>query len=210
MCGVIVGVEICIGDDLAGVRRVDKPTVSDIDADMRDALFVCILEEDKVTGLQVGLLHGCALTVHFLLRAADAVAEGAHDIVDKAGAVKAARRSAAPDIGHAEILLCLVNDLLACGAAAGGRTGRGGAAERFCAGLDTGGLAAAVEQGRLRRCLIFVGDFGQIQIVAADIGDVILVNDAVPAVLDADDIGLLTAGRGRDGLVRRAGCRCAD
>ena len=96
MGGVIIRIEICVRNDLTGTGRMDKLTVANVNADMGQTCFICILEEDRITGLQICFGNGGAFGIHGSLRTADINAVGAQNIVDKAGAVKTAGIGATP------------------------------------------------------------------------------------------------------------------
>lgn len=97
---IIIRVQICIGNDLAGTGGMDKLSAANIDTDVGETCLVCILEEHQVTGLQIGLGNGCALSVHGGLCTADIDAVTAEHIVDETGAVKTAGICAAPLVGN--------------------------------------------------------------------------------------------------------------
>ena len=52
MIDVVAGVQICKGDHLTGLGRVDKLSATHIDAHMGEAFLICILEEYHIAGLQ--------------------------------------------------------------------------------------------------------------------------------------------------------------
>lgn len=102
---------------------MDKLAVSGVDTHVGNAAGVCIGEEDDVAFLKVGFFHRRTLTV---LIGGGAVGGDAHllkYIIDKAGAVKSIRGSAAAAVGNTQILLCLCQNLTAvyAGSAGAGR-----------------------------------------------------------------------------------------
>ena len=170
MLAPIAAGEVGIGDGAAGVGGVDELPVPGVDAGVGDAAGVGTGEEHDVPGLQIGLVHHHAGTVLGLGGAAHGNAEGAVDIVHKAGAVKAAGGSAAVDIGGAQIFRGLGENLRPSGRAgvagihtltAGDRLG--GAAD----GQGADGLAAPEILGGVVGCPVFVGNFAQAEIIAS-------------------------------------------
>ena len=177
MIDVVVGIQVCVGDHCTGVGGVDELTVADVDANVGDTRFVCILEEHDVAGLQLVFINGSTLLIHGSEGTAGIEAERTGDVVDKAGTVKSVGRSAAPDVGNTQILLCGFDDFRAgCSRrSAGSTSGRGaagvsgGTIQCSSAGGNAGGVAAPEEQGRLGGCFVFIRSLGQVQIVAADV-----------------------------------------
>ena len=93
------------------------------------------------------------------------------------------------------------------GGCLGGRNGLLGlflglALQRIGAGGDAGGLAALVEQGLIVGFCVFVGDLGQIHIVAADVADLLTEDHLVPAAADAQYVNLVAGiALGHGGIV---------
>ena len=145
MVGVVVGIQIGIGNHAPGVGGVDKLAVAHINTNMGQATGVGVLEDHHVAGLQICLGNIGALGVHVHDHAGHLIAQRIVDVVHKTGAVETGGGGAAPLIGGTQELLGEVNNLLA------GQSGGSGigilslaAIERFRAGLRAGGLAAAV------------------------------------------------------------------
>lgn len=69
---------------------MNKLIVSNVDPHMRDALFVCIIEKDKITRLWVGDIVGTAV-VSFRTGSWDAFSDFVKYIVDKPAAIKSYR-----------------------------------------------------------------------------------------------------------------------
>ena len=161
---------------------MDELVVAHIDAHMGgvSAGGVCILKEHQVAQLEVRDLVAAG---QLLGRGAlDGVAHLLEDVLGKAGAVKAAGGGAAPDVGSAEEVVGVVDDLLADG----------------LDGLHGSALAhvgLGVPAGRL----------GQGQQVGADIAGLAFVLDLVPAAVEADDIGGFAGGQGSQQLAAGVG-----
>ena len=85
-----------------GVLRMDELVVADVDADVADVAAAGIEAED-IAGLKVA--HGNAVVGLIAGDTVERVAELAVHIVDKTGAVKAARTAAAPNIRRAEVFV---------------------------------------------------------------------------------------------------------
>ena len=94
---------------------VDKLTVADVDTHVRNTGCGSALEEDQITGTQVGLVDGGTALVHGCTGTGNRDAVDFQDVVNKAGAVKAAGRGTAINIGYAQILLCIFQIFLASG-----------------------------------------------------------------------------------------------
>ena len=62
---------------------MDELTVTNIDANMGQTGFICILEEHHITGLKICFGNGLALGIHGSLGAADIDAVAAKHIVNK-------------------------------------------------------------------------------------------------------------------------------
>lgn len=195
--------EVGIGDRGAGIGGMDELAAANVNAHMGNAAGICTGKENDVAGLQAVLVHVGALAVLVGGGAVGGEAQLFQNIVHEAGAVEAAGRSAAVNVGGTQILLGFRNNVGTGGGGGrtgGGRTRRGGASRRYGAvqrggaGGDAGGLAETIEFGTVGRCLIFVGNFRQAQIVAADIADAAIVDDLVPAVVQAENVAFLAAG----------------
>lgn len=88
---------------------MDKLIVSNVDPHMRDALFVCIIEKDKITRLWVGDIVGTAV-VSFRTGSWDAFSDFVKYIVDKPAAIKSYRwRRASENIRDANVFFCFRN-----------------------------------------------------------------------------------------------------
>ena len=97
---------------------MDKFTVSNVNAQMRNAGGICVLEKDQITGLQVTpgdigavLILGTGSSVEL-----DAVL--LEYILYKSGAIETGRGTAAPNVGNANIFLRSC-DHSCCGGIAG-------------------------------------------------------------------------------------------
>ena len=122
VAGVVIRIQICEGYNPATMGGVDKLAVADVDTHMGDTGGRSALEEDQVTGTQVGLADGSAALIHGSTGTGNLDAVRSQHIVNKTGTVKTTGGSAAVNIGNAQIFLGSFHDL-----AAGGRTGgRGG------------------------------------------------------------------------------------
>ena len=97
---------------------MDKFTVSNVNAQMRNAAGICVLDKDQITGLQVTpgdigavLILGTGSSVEL-----DAVL--LEYILYKAGAIEPGRGTSAPNIGNANVFLRSCNHRC-CGGASG-------------------------------------------------------------------------------------------
>ena len=88
MGGVIIRIEACIRNDLAGTGRMDKLTLTNVNANMGQTGLICILEEYGITGLQICLGDGGALGIHGGLGTADIDSVTAQNVIHKSGTVK--------------------------------------------------------------------------------------------------------------------------
>lgn len=81
------------------IGRMDKLAVADIDADVRNAVLVGILEENEVTGLEQAIRDFISMVVLLGRRAREGhTVGGTENVADKAGAVEAGARSSTHDI----------------------------------------------------------------------------------------------------------------
>ena len=192
---------------------MDELAAANVNAYMGNAAGICTGKENDVAGLQAAFFNVSTLIVLIGGGAVGGEAQLLEDVVHETGAVKAAGRSAAVNVGGAQILLSFRHDVGTGGrrSRVSGRCGtdgrrvrrrirRGGAShghgavQRGGAGGNAGGLAETIEFGAVGRSLIFVGDFCQAQVVAADVADAAIVDDLVPAVVQAEDVAFLAAG----------------
>ena len=154
---------------------VDELAAADVDAHVGDGLAAPVLEEHQVAGLQLALGHGHAVGQLAGGGAVEGVAEVAVDVGGEAGAVKAGGAVAAVDIGHAQVLLGVVHDLLAQAAA-----------------VRDGGGHGTVPPGAGG---VLAGD----HVLAAHIaGDAGAGGDLVPAAVDAHDADHVPVIQGGD------------
>ena len=89
-----------IGDSGSGIGGVDKLTVAGVDTHMGDTAGICTVEEHDIAGLQIGLGYIGALVVLVSGGAVGGVAQALQNIIHQAGAVKAAGRGTAVNIGN--------------------------------------------------------------------------------------------------------------
>ena len=193
---------------------MDKLSVSNVNAHVRDAGLICILEDHNIAGLEVFFGYVSTHSVQIFACAVRGIAQLLQNIVNKAGAVKTAGGCAAGNIGTAQIFLGFCHDCLAgdgyrfcCSITAGSVSGRSIALQCRCAGSHAGGLAAPVELGGVGRIPVLVRNLGQIHIIRTDIADLLTVNYLEPALVQADDVNLvilcthgnLAVGGGRTG-----------
>ena len=194
MFAPIAAGEVGVGDGAAGIGGVDELAVAGIDAGVGDTAAVCIRKEHNVAGLQVGLVHLNSGAVLGVRGAAYGNAEGAVHIVHKAGAVEAAGRGAAIDIGCAQILRRLGENLCpgdggADGSnlilsgdvgsrAAGYRTAGRCPAGRCPAGQCSDDFALTEVLRGVGGRAVLVGNFAQAQVVAADVACLLYTSDA--------------------------------
>ena len=94
---------------------MDHLIIANIDAHMRDARAVCVLEKYKITGAQIGFLNVAAnLNLQFR-------GSGNSDsmlfeyILHISGTVKSCRSTAAPGIGDSQILFGFFNNFCSSG-----------------------------------------------------------------------------------------------
>lgn len=93
-------------------RGVDKLIVPDVHSDVTDGIDA-VGEEHEIAGAQVALFNGNAVVIILARCAAhERITVLSVEVVDKSGAVKAAGRRAAVNVGSAEILLCGCDDLI--------------------------------------------------------------------------------------------------
>ena len=169
---------------------MNKLAVSGVNAHMGNTRCACSCKEDDIACLQILFGNGSTLIE---LRGRSTVrgeAQLLQHIIDKAGAVKTAGRSTAVNIGSTQIFLSLCQNL-AAGNTSGGNTGnsgtgRGSAVQCRGTGGNTGGLSAPIELGNIGGSQICVGIFRQLNEIRTDVADLIVVDDFVPAVVQAN------------------------
>ena len=161
---------------------MEELVVPYVNTNVGNAAGIGVGEEHQVADLQIRTGNRSADCPLLLGSAGQLDAVGGEDILDKPGAIKTCGGSAAPDIGNAQILLCGGNDLVAqvCSGAA--------AFQGRSAGSNAGRFATPEEEGCVGGCGVLIGVLGQIQVIAADIADLVAVDDLKPLVIDADDV----------------------
>ena len=159
MLRVIAGRQLADHHTL-GAGCVDHLSVTDINTHMGHTLSVCILQKDQITGLQV-CFRNIGSQLHLFGGGSGQLNAALRKyILDQTGAVEAFWAGAAPDIGDTQVLFRIGNDLLSGDALPLQGGGTGG---------NSGGFAVLKEQGFFAGIGIFVGDFREVQVIAADI-----------------------------------------
>ena len=113
MFAPVAAVQVGIGDGAAGVGGVDELTIPGVNTGVGNAAAAGACEQDDVAHLQGSLVHlrsGAGLGGR---GAANGNTEGAVNIINKAGAVKAAGGSAAVNIGTSQVALGFGKNLCA-------------------------------------------------------------------------------------------------
>ena len=174
---------------------MDELTIPGVNTGVGNAAAAGACEQDDVAHLQGSLVHLCSGAGLGGRSAANGNAEGAVNIINKAGAVKAAGGSTAVNIGTSQVALGFGKNLCAgCRAMIGGSDG--GTEGCTASGNSANGLALAEIFGLAGRSLIFIGDFCQAEEIAADVAGLVVVQHLVPAVVYADDVTFFTLGGG--------------
>ena len=111
--GVVSGVQVADNHAGLGRGRMDKLSVSNVDAHVGGTGGVAVgaVEEDQVAGLQVLLADRGAVFQLLGRGAVDIVAEMLVDIPDQTGAIERLRTAGTQHIGIAQELACIGYDL---------------------------------------------------------------------------------------------------
>ena len=111
------GVDVCDLDARTG--RIDHLPIAHVDTYVVDNALRA--EEDEIAGLRCGFIDRCShILVALRGRSGNADPGFVERVVDKTGAVKAARTAAAPNIRCTEVYVCLAENSIARRAAARG------------------------------------------------------------------------------------------
>ena len=193
VCPIAAG-QIGIGNRGAGIGGMEEISVARINTYMGDAACAAgACEENQIAFLQVGFFHICTVLILVSGGTVGGVTKLLQNIVNQTGAVKAGRGGTAACVAGTEIFFCLGKDL--CTGDLYSRRRRfsrflllGGSVQCGGTGGNTGGFSKAIESGCVGRFLVFVGEFSQVYKITADVGKLVLVDDLVPAVVQAKDI----------------------
>ena len=120
--------------------------ITDVNTNMGDSNLICILEKYKIAGLQIGLRNICAMLILGLRGAIQVDPMLPECVVYQSGAIKAAGRSAAPNIGNTHVLFGSSDDFL-CLASISLANVIGTVFQCDSANRCTGGTAVAEKQG---------------------------------------------------------------
>ena len=138
---------------------MDELAVANVQTHVRETSGVRVLEEYKVTWLQIAFRNECSMLILGLSGAVKCDAVLLEYILHKPGAIKAAGSASTPYIRNADVFLRCCND-------GGGFTASVGSDvitavfQRCSADRRAGGFAALEEDGRFAAGLIFVRHFG--------------------------------------------------
>jgi hypothetical protein len=196
---IVSAVQIVDLDHAAGVGGVDELTVTDIDANVGKTGGIGVGEDDDIAGLQFILRNVDTGGIHTGDHTAQGITQRIVNVVNKTGTVKACGSGAAPDIGSAKILLCLVHNGLSIDITA--VNGAVIVVQRIGAGNSTQRSAKTEESGIVSGCTVFIGDFRQSQLITGNVTDMIVEDDLVPAFIQTDDVSLFILFGGVENLV---------
>ena len=148
-----------IGNRASGIRGVEELAVPGVNAHMGNGAAGGQPEEHQIAGYQGGLVHRRTHSILIGRGAVGSKTQLVQDIVHKSRTIKATGGTAPGSIGTADVFLSLRQNL-----GAGDTCGKGTGRTGNLLGLDrqiSNGLTAPEILGRLGRCLIFIGDFGE-------------------------------------------------